>query len=166
MRADFLSPASSWQRFRKPTRDILVLTIRGAGLAGKGILHGLPVTISAHRPLERPANASRMHDFAPQVFYRTFSGAIPPALRIFPGDTVRTQTVDAAGTGINSRQHTIGGNPQTGPFYIEGAMVGDTIAVHFNKIRLNRDTAFQARTGLNSHVLPASQRRSPPTPIL
>ena len=145
----------------KNTVGEITLTRRGEQLRGNGILHEVPVSITAHRPLQRPVNAPRIHDFAPQVFYRTFSGAIPPALHVFPGDTVRTQTVDADGAGMNKGQHTISGNPQTGPFYIEGAMVGDTIAVHFNKIRPNRDTAFQARWGLSSHALPPGYPQSP-----
>jgi acetamidase/formamidase len=36
----------------------------------------------------------------------------------------------------------VGGNPLTGPFYVEGAMPGDTLVVRFSRIRLNRDTAF------------------------
>ena len=34
-----------------------------------------------------------------------------------------------------------GGNPETGPFYITGAMPGDTLVVHINRLRLNRDWA-------------------------
>jgi acetamidase/formamidase len=36
----------------------------------------------------------------------------------------------------------LGGNPQTGPFYIEGAMPGDTLVVHLVRVRLNRDWAI------------------------
>jgi acetamidase/formamidase len=32
----------------------------------------------------------------------------------------------------------------TGPFYVEGAVPGDTLVVHFNRIRLNRDTAISS----------------------
>src|SRR6267142_3177999 len=113
----------------------LVLTVNKDVLSGKGILHGVPITAAGRRPLERPSGAPRIHNFAPQIFYRNFSGANPPALRIFPGDTVRTQTVDADGGGATAAQRTLPGNPQTGPFYIEGAMIGDTIAVHFSRIR-------------------------------
>src|ERR1700722_7241558 len=86
--------------------------------------------------------------------YRSYSGANPPALRIFPGDTVRTTTVDAAGHDAHNIAATMPGNPLTGPFYVEGAMVGDTTAVHFNKIRLNRDTAWQNRANLAPGVVP------------
>ena len=76
-------------------------------------------------------------------------------MRLFPGDAVRTKTVDSAGFDENGVQRSLSGNPQTGPFYIEGAMVGDTIAVHFSKIRLNRDTAFQFRSAIAPSMLPS-----------
>ncbi len=67
---------------------------------------------------------------------------MPPVLRIWPGDTVRTRTVDAAGVDEKGKARVLGGNPQTGPFYVEGAMPGDALAVHVRKLRLNRDTAI------------------------
>ena len=39
-----------------------------------------------------------------------------------------------------------GGNPETGPFYIEGAFPGDTLVVKLNKVRLNRDSAGSGDT--------------------
>jgi amidase len=80
-------------------------------------------------------------DFAPTQFHRLFSGTIPPALHINPGDTVRTSTVDAGGRDATNKRRSNGGNPETGPFYVEGAMPGDTLVVKFNRIRLNRDSA-------------------------
>jgi acetamidase/formamidase len=35
----------------------------------------------------------------------------------------------------------LGGNPQTGPFYVETAVPGDTLVVRLRKVRLNRDWA-------------------------
>jgi acetamidase/formamidase len=131
--------------------DIL-LTATSNSLSGKGLIHDIPITLSGRRPLKRPTNAPTVHTFEPQIYYRTFSGANPPALDIFPGDAVRTKTVDAAGFDEKGVRRALPGNPQTGPFYIEGAMVGDMIAVHFNRIRLNRDTAFQFRAAIG--VLP------------
>ncbi len=62
-------------------------------------------------------------------------------LHIFPGDTVRTWTVDAGGVDSKGVRRSLGGNPETGPFYIEGAFPGDTLVVKLNRLRLNRDSA-------------------------
>src|SRR5437764_6617484 len=62
-------------------------------------------------------------------------------MHMFPGDTVRTWTVDAGGTDSKGERRSQGGNPETGPFYIEGAMPGDTLVVKLNRVRLNRDSA-------------------------
>jgi acetamidase/formamidase len=40
-------------------------------------------------------------------------------------------------------------------------MIGDTIAVHFNRIRPNRDTAFQYRATLNGKVVPPGYPQQP-----
>jgi len=62
-------------------------------------------------------------------------------LRIFPGDTVRTWTVDAGVVDSKGVTRTRGGNPETGPFYGEGAFPEDTLVVKLNRVRLNRDSA-------------------------
>lgn len=144
-----------------PAVGEVLLTLKGDGLSGKGTLHDQPIVLAGRRPLKRPANAPTVYTFQPQVYYRVFSGTNPPALHIFPGDTVQTKTLDAAGADETGAQRAFGGSPQTGPFYIEGAMVGDTIAVHFRKIRPNRDTAFQFRAGLSPSVLPPGYMQAP-----
>ncbi len=90
---------------------------------------------------DKPA-APRTLDFEAKEFHRVFSSSIEPVLRIWPGDTVRTRTVDAAGVDERGKSRVLGGNPQTGPFYVEGAMPGDVLAVHVRKLRLNRATAI------------------------
>jgi amidase len=82
------------------------------------------------------------HEFAPPTFHREFSDSPKPVLHIWPGDTVHTTTVDAGGADERGIRRSLGGNPQTGPFYIETAWPGDTLAVHFTLIRLNRDYAL------------------------
>jgi amidase len=94
----------------------------------------------AKRPAQPPATP-RTLDFEPKEFHRVFSDAIPPVLHVFPGDTVRTWTVDAGGVDPKGVHRSGGGNPETGPFYIEGAFPGDTLVVKLNKVRLNRDWA-------------------------
>jgi acetamidase/formamidase len=114
---------------------------QGGTLSGDAVWFGKEkVTWTAKRPAQRPATPT-VHDFEPTEFHRQFSGAIPPVMHIFPGDTVRTWTVDAGGVDKNGVRHSQGGNPETGPFYIEGAFPGDTLVIHLNKVRLNRDSA-------------------------
>jgi amidase len=60
-------------------------------------------------------------------------GVAEPVARLKPGDVVETNTVDAFGNAIQKPGDTLtlvkGDNPLTGPFYIEGAEPGDTLAV-------------------------------------
>jgi len=89
----------------------------------------------------RRAGAAQRHEFVPTTFYRQFSAANKPVLTIAPGDTVHTTTVDAAGKDEKGVSRVLGGNPETGPFYVETATPGDTLVVHLTRLRLNRDWA-------------------------
>ena len=122
--------------------------ITGTGVATDGDQHA-DVNWEAHRE-PAPAAAPRTHNFEPTVFQHFFSDSIAPELHINPGDTVKTWSVDAGGTDPKGVRRTSGGNPLTGPFYIEGAMPGDTLAVRFIRIRLNRDTAISSPLIVNS----------------
>jgi amidase len=95
----------------------------------------------ARKPPALSTAAPQTRIFEPKVFHRQFSGAIEPALHINSGDTIRTTTVDAGGRDASKTRRSNGGNPETGPFYVEGAMPGDTLSVKFTRIRLNRDSA-------------------------
>src|SRR5688500_16154040 len=86
------------------------------------------------------AQAPVTHTFTPDRFYNTFSFAHPPALRIKPGERVITRTIDASGADWNGKPVAQGPNPQTGPFFIEGAEAGDMLVVTFSKIEINRTT--------------------------
>jgi amidase len=94
----------------------------------------------------RPAGPPQHHEFTPTVFYRQYSSLNKPVLRVAPGDTIHTSTVDAGGTDSKGVRRVMGGNPQTGPFYIESAMPGDTLVVHLTRVRLNRDWAISTDT--------------------
>jgi amidase len=120
---------------------------------------GRKVTWSAKRPAVPPKTPS-VHDFEPTQFHRLFSDAIAPVLHIFPGDTVRTWTVDAGGVDSKGEHRSLGGNPETGPFYIEGAMPGDTLVVKFNRIRLNRDSAGSGNQIVPSALTPGYVKRT------
>jgi amidase len=100
--------------------------------------------------------APAVHTFTPERFYNTFSFAHPPALRIKPGDRVVTRTIDAAGVDWNGKSVAQGPNPQTGPFFIEGAEPGDMLVVTFSKIEINRTTAYSGAALAPYAVTPAS----------
>ena len=130
-------------------------TIHNGTMSGTASISGQPYEWTARRAATRPSDAPRVHDFVPQEFHRVFSGAIPPVLRIFPGDTVRTKTVDSGGRDEGSVSRSLGGNPQTGPFYIEGALPGDTLKVRFNRVRLNRDSARSGGRMISNALTPS-----------
>lgn len=90
----------------------------------------------------RRGGAPQRHDFTPSTFHRQFSAANKPVLAVSPGDTIHTTTVDAGGTDEKGVTRVLGGNPETGPFYIETAVPGDTLVVHLTRLRLNRDWAI------------------------
>jgi len=124
----------------KVTGDFKGSTIEGV-LVGTAKVHDEAVSWTGQRLAERPVGEPKAHRFFPRTFYREFSGAIAPVMHLFPGDSVTTTTVDAGGRDANGKQRSLGGNPLTGPFYIENAWPGDTLVVHFTRIRLNRDSA-------------------------
>ncbi len=84
----------------------------------------------------------------------TFGGA-PPLARIAPGTILELFTEDCfAGrvTGVDDLVSEVCEfpyvNPQTGPFYVEGAEPGDTLAVHFVSIKPARDWAVSTTVPL------------------
>jgi amidase len=127
-------------------------SMQDGSLKGEGEVGGIKLRWSARRPAVRPEGGPRTHTFTPTEFHRAFSYAIAPALRIFPGDTVKTKSVDAGGTDENSVRRSLGGNPLTGPFFIEGALPGDTLVVKLNRVRTNRDWA-QSGQGIVGNAL-------------
>ncbi len=93
-------------------------------------------------------------------FPRAFDPAVPPVQRIFAGDTVVTHTLDAGGNGAGdiddpANHKSPGGNPLVGPFYVEGAVPGDVIAVTLLDVSLDRDWAFSGTALVDNAVEPA-----------
>ena len=91
----------------------------------------------------------RLVAFRPEAgqYAWTFGGAAPVA-RIEPGTILELWTEDCFAGRVRSRDDLVSQvcefpflNPQTGPFYVEGAEPGDTIAVHFVSIEPARDWA-------------------------
>src|SRR2546422_11268219 len=88
--------------------------------------------------------AAETRRFVPQQYYNTYSFAHPPALHVSPGDRVVTKTIDAGGVDWNGKTVATGPNPQTGPFYIDGAEPGDMIVVTIEKLETNRAVAYSS----------------------
>src|SRR4029453_8721230 len=103
----------------------------------------------------RPAQP-RTHVFEPTKFELYFTAAVPPVLHIAAGDTVKTWSVGADGVDPQGKRRSGGGNPQTGPFYVEGALPGDTLVVRLDRVRLNRDWAVSGTTVMRNALDPWS----------
>ncbi|MEU8957956.1 acetamidase/formamidase family protein [Streptomyces sp. NPDC048518] len=83
----------------------------------------------------------------PGEYAWTFGGT-PPVARIAPGTILDLFTEDCFAGNVRSEKDLVSKvcefpflNPQTGPFYVEGAEPGDTVAVHFVSIEPARDWA-------------------------
>ncbi len=68
-------------------------------------------------------------------------GTMPAVEHLHPGDILETNTLDAFGDVIQKPGDTLsmtkGDNPLTGPFYIDGAEPGDTIAIKILSLEVN-----------------------------
>ncbi len=83
--------------------------------------------------LSDPVSAKTVR-YDPQTVYFTYCYAHPPAATIASGDTVITKTRDASNDAFAPTDKTLSPkldltkvNPQTGPFFVEGAEPGDTL---------------------------------------
>ncbi len=63
------------------------------------------------------------HNFVPSSYHITL-GRHSPVLHVSDGDSIVTTTVDSRGCDAKREQVATRGNPQTGPFYIDGAEPG------------------------------------------
>jgi len=78
-------------------------------------------------------------------------GGVAPLARVEPGTVLRLWSDDAfsgalrAGTDVSSEKVDLSAvNPQTGPFWVEGAEPGDTLALHFVSMEPARDFGVSA----------------------
>jgi len=92
-----------------------------------------------------PSNVVKYHATINDVKY-VYASA-PPVARLKPGDILDTNTLDCFGNAIKKPGDTLsmskGDNPLTGPFYIEGAEPGDTLAVRFSILRSTATRAWE-----------------------
>lgn len=90
----------------------------------------------------------------PSEFAWTFGG-VPPVRTVKPGDILELWTEDAFGGKVRGPDDLISRviefpfvNPQTGPFFVDGAEPGDTLAIHFISIEPSRDWASSCTVDL------------------
>ena len=100
------------------------------------------------------------HRFSPTRFHNTL-GSHAPALRIGDGDTVITETLDAHGFDKAEQKRGERPNPMTGPFFIEGAAAGDTLAVKLIRISMIRASGWTYSVLAPNVVDPAAVPRFP-----
>jgi acetamidase/formamidase len=96
------------------------------------------------------------HRFVPTLFYNTFSAGHPPVLRIKSGDRVITSTLDDLGVDAQGKTVATGPNPQTGPFFVEGAEPGDLLVVTIEKLEPNRASGSSLSFMAPNAVAPGS----------
>lgn len=139
----------------------LKIIAKGDALTGAGVLYGVPVTVTGARPTTTAAATPRTHAFKPTTYALQYSARGEPALRIRPGDTVQTSTLDNKGRDAGLVWRAMPGNSLTGPFFVEGAMPGDTLVVHLERVALNRDTAEMYGGALNERAIPGGYVQEP-----
>jgi acetamidase/formamidase len=92
-----------------------------------------------------------IHRFIPTTHHNVI-GSASPALHIADGDTVVTETLDAAGFDKDDVKQASGPNPMNGPIFVEGAEPGDSLKVEILAMTPNRDTGF-TRSVVASNVV-------------
>jgi len=123
-------------------------TIRGDRITGTADLPDINLAsvrarhgFTARRIPPRPAGGARVVDFTPTSWSNAFDPHRAPVLTLWPGDTLRTETLDSGGMDSHGQTRALFGNPQIGPFFIAGAEPGDTLVIRIGRLRLNRDFA-------------------------
>src|ERR1700758_4519033 len=81
------------------------------------------------------------YELRPSELKYTYAASYSPVAHLKSGNILETNTVDCFGNAIKKPGDTLsmapGPNPLTGPFYIDGAEPGDTLAVRFLHLEVN-----------------------------
>ena len=124
--------------------------INVAGSEFTGVLRrgSVETPLKMHR-IGGQGTAPQTHTFLPSAYFRVFSSTLQPVLHVNPGDTVKTTTIDAGGYDEKGISRSLGGNPQTGPFYVEGSLPGDTLAITIKRTTIAMPSSMMpsAETG-------------------
>lgn len=132
----------------------------GDELRGDGVLYGVPVSLNAARS-ERALRSPTVHNFQPSTYDLQYESRGTPVLRLVPGDRVRTTLLDNEGQDASLEWRAMPGNTLTGPFFVDGAMPGDTLVVKLHSVRLNRDTAKMHSRSLNQAAVQSGHQQTP-----
>ena len=102
------------------------------------------------------------HRFRPTRYFNVI-GTAEPCLRVVDGDTLIADTVDASGLDASEVAVAERPNPMTGPFFIEGAEPGDTLAVRIDRLTPSRATGWTLSPLAFTVLDPAAIPDRPPT---
>ena len=88
------------------------------------------------------------YELNPADLKYTYSASYKPVARLRSGNILETNTVDCFGNAIKKPGDTLsmapGDNPLTGPFYIDGAEPGDTLAVKILDLQVDGNQGIGA----------------------
>jgi acetamidase/formamidase len=99
----------------------------------------------------------------PGQFSWTFGG-VGPVMKVRPGTVMRLWSEDAFAGRVRGEDDLVSRviefpfvNPQTGPFFVDGAEPGDTLAVHFISIMPDRDWGASSTIPLFGSLTPTAR---------
>jgi acetamidase/formamidase len=106
--------------------------------------------------MEEPMGTPAITRFVPnEDQYSWTFGGYQPVMRVRPGDVLDLYTEDAFGGRIRTTEDLPSRsivypfiNPQTGPFFVEGAEPGDSLAIHLIDVQPARDWAVSTTVPL------------------
>src|SRR6266436_885212 len=88
------------------------------------------------------------YELKPSELKYTYAASYAPVARLKSGNILETNSVDCFGNAIKKPGDTLsmakGDNPLAGPFYIEGAEPGDTLAVKILDLLVDGDSGVGA----------------------
>jgi acetamidase/formamidase len=104
------------------------------------LLLSFALPLGAQTPSAKP-DVVRYHATIDNVKY--VYGVAPPVARLHSGNILEANSLDCFGNAIKKPGDTLalakGDNPLTGPFFIDGAEPGDTLAVHILDLQVDSD---------------------------
>lgn len=114
----------------------------------KSLLFAAVFTVAAFAQNSSEEGKVVRYQLKPSELKYTFASSYAPVARLKSGNILETSTVDCFGNAIKKPGDTLnmapGDNPLTGPFYIEGAEPGDTLAVKILDIQIDGEQGIGA----------------------